>query len=220
MFVESNLLKYAPTAADELGCHGILKIDGVSTHTGEVTTAMALQKGYHSRTTPPNTTAVVQECDQIFGLLKDICRNNIDVLVEELQKRGGSGNLNGTHLPVMLCGREAGTQTYVDAAGNEKQQALPSLPSSFDALTEDVIKGAWEKTGYFPWNPDKFLNHKYVRHELYVDKDGNPVVDIDSKSNKIKTLLEILDKNIELLNDAGFNGDVFAIVSLFSVPSF
>ena len=85
LFVESNLLKYAPTAADELGCHGILKIDGVSTHTGEATTAMALQKGYHSRTTPPNTTTVLQECDQIFGLLKDICRANINVLVEELK---------------------------------------------------------------------------------------------------------------------------------------
>jgi len=34
-YYKSNLLKYASTAADELGCHGILKIDGVSTHTGE-----------------------------------------------------------------------------------------------------------------------------------------------------------------------------------------
>jgi len=32
-YYKSNLLKYASTAADELGCHGILKIDGVSTHT-------------------------------------------------------------------------------------------------------------------------------------------------------------------------------------------
>jgi len=37
------------------------------------------------------------------------------------------------------------------------------------------------------------------------------VVDIDSKSNKIKNLLEILDNDIKILNDAGLNGDVFAI---------
>ena len=54
----------------------------------------------------------------------------------------------------MLCGRDARTDTYTDAGGHQKQQALPSLPSSFDALTEDVIKGAWEKTGYYPWNPE------------------------------------------------------------------
>ena len=155
----------------------------------------------------------VGHSNNCIGLLIDICRANINVLVEELKKRGVSGNLNGTHLPVMLCGREAGTQTYIDAVGREKQQALPSLPLSFDALTEDVIKGAWEKTGYFPWNPENFLNHKYIRHELYVDKDGNPVVDIDSKSNKIKTLLEILDNNIKTLNDAGLNGDVFDLLA-------
>ena len=137
----------------------------------------------------------------------------------ELQKRGGSGNLNETHLLVMLCGRDARADTYIDAGGHQKQQTLPSLPSSFDALTEDVIKGAWEKTGYFPWNPDKFLNHKYVRHELYVDEHGNPMVELDSKSDKINTFLQQLDMNIKKLNDAGFNGDVFAIVSWFSMPS-
>ena len=80
-------------------------------------------------------------------------------------------------------------------------------------VTGMVIKGAWEKTVYFPWNSDKFLNHKYVRHELYVDEHGNPMVELDSKSDKINTFLQQLDMNIKKLNDAGFNGDVFAIVS-------
>lgn len=118
----------------ELGCHGIIKLDGVSTHTCEDTTEVALHKGYHSRTTPPNTTTVLLECDQIFGLSKGVCRNNIDALVEDLQKRGGSGNLNGTHLPVMLCGRDARTDTYIDAGGIKSnrhfQASLPLLTHS------------------------------------------------------------------------------------------
>ena len=198
---------------DERGCHGIVKLDGVATHTGRETAYMALHKGYHSRTTPPNTTTVLQECDQIFGLMKDICRSNIDALVGELQERGCSGNLNGTHLPVMICGREALTFDYVDSKGNARQQKLPKLPSSFDALTKNVIKGAWEKTGYFPWNPKRFLEHRFVRHELYVDENGNAIDELDSKSGVINNLLDTVRLNVKILNDAGFNGDVFAIVS-------
>lgn len=143
--------------------------------------------------------------------MKDICRSNIDALVGELQERGCSGNLNGTHLPVMICGREALTFDYVDIKGNARQQKLPKLPSSFDALTKNVIKGAWEKTGYFPWNPKRFLEHRFVRHELYVDKNGNAIDELDSKSGVINNLLDTVRLNVKILNDAGFNGDVFAI---------
>lgn len=37
------------------------------------------------------------------------------------------------------------------------------------------------------------------------------MVELDSKSDKINTFLQQLDMNIKKLNDAGFNGDVFAI---------
>ena len=144
----------------------------------------------------PNTTHVTQPTDQNYGPFKTFYRRNLEKLVKYRRER--NDKVRQTDFPLLVFGK-----------GSNDQNEDVLLENAFDkAFAVTKNKMVWEKIGITPFTR-KCLSDSNVAHELILLADGT--IDLDADPSTV-ALMDYEKKNnaaIKVLNDAGFNGEVF-----------
>ena len=142
----------------------ILTMDGYRGHLGVNISKKCLEKGVKLWLYPPNTTHVLQPLDQVFGPVKQ----RIKILSHNWH--GNTENIN--------AGRTLDQYTKMSAV------AYKAFEDTFK--NPEVIKQAWRKTGFIPFEKRNIDMEKLNPSKMYVSSlntDGNNGNNNNNSSN-------------------------------------
>ena len=157
-YVEKNVARLFPDAADIAGKRVIFKCDGGPGRMNVKLLAKLRARGIYLYPSVPNTTAVSQETDQSFGLFKSIFRSNLQKLTCNRLEAEESVSFNSSIIGLLVFGGKD-LQTNVD--GYEDAFAI--------AFSPEKNKAAWAAVGAAPLTMACLYSDK-VRH----DKEDDP----------------------------------------------
>jgi hypothetical protein len=149
---------------------------------------VARAHGIYSFPGMPNGTEIGQEMDQLFGNLKTrMQRNQQMIFQKQCHQNGAKAQVTAWDTAFILFG---GMMPFDDGTTLD-------LPNSFAiAMDPALVKVAREKCGYYPATRAS-LQSANLRHEMYVDNNGNA----DNSSDPCSSLLH----QMELQNEQAVN---------------
>ena len=195
-YVMDAIVKLYPDASNVPGRQVMLIVDsGPGRNNKALLASLLAARGFLLHPGVPNTTHVTQPTDCNYGYFKTLYRNNLEKLAH--YRHMNNNNLWQSDYPLLVFGKRDGW--------NEKV----TLDFAFDeAFFIDRCKDVWRTIGISPFTRNCLQDEK-VQHELILLPDGS--IDLSTDPN-VAALVAHEKKNsaaIKVLNDAGFNGEVF-----------
>jgi hypothetical protein len=141
--------------------------------------------------------------DQLFGLLKTLYFDNLEVLWEE--------RLSDPTIKETITRNDIGLLLFGGKSGSRAES--PTLQNAMAAaFTPERIKHVWDKkVGIFPNFTRAALNSKKIRHEITVDDQGEVDLDADPVSQYLMDLNTMNTTCCDILSSTGFNGDLLRL---------
>jgi hypothetical protein len=196
----NHFAKLFPDKADLPGYRVAVLIDGGPGRTNlEMLAKLRLMGILLFPSGPPNTTALLQIMDQLFGLFKTVFLQNFQLLWEfrlnlpaddSRHERIGKNDIGllmfGGILPDVTVLRDA-----------------------FDlAFSAEKVRKEWAKAGINPFTREALQSSK-IRHEISEDLEGE---DADPKAAYLKELQELNSTCCSILDCFGYDGGRFRII--------
>lgn len=212
-YINENIIPLYEDAADVPGKRVIIKCDGGPGRL-EYKTLVALKlRGFYLVTALPNSSTITQECDKLFGPMKTIIRENLDIIFYEIlhEDPQSEPSLKREHIATVLNGRPA--------SGNRR-----SMRSAFhEAFSKESIIKAWEKCGAIPLNrmaiqdPSVLHYESNSKNHTYLECEPSDPNYVFLLSNDIQNkcwdyVQRRNDECIQYLEKKGFNASHFKAI--------
>jgi hypothetical protein len=189
-WLQETIVGLYPDAADEPGNRVLLKVDTGPGRFYSDFRCVSREHGIYTFPGVPNGTEIGQEMDQLFGNLKTrMQKNHQAVFQKQYELIGDKAQVSPWDTPFLLFG---------SAMPFAEDGSTLDLPNSFAlAMDPDLVQRARVKCGYIPATRASLQSAK-LRHEMFVDGDGNVNDNLDPYSSILQ--------QVELQNEQAVTG--------------